>query len=472
VRSPRQVVVVGGGVSGLAVAHFLQAGSGPEVAITLVEGGDRLGGKVLTQRVAGHPVDAGPDALLVRVPAIACLLAELGLTGAVVAPGAPGAFIWSRGRLRPLPPSTLFGVPQKIMPLLRSGLLSPGGAMRAAADLVLPRRRWPADQDVSVGALLRPRLGSQVFDRLVDPLLGGVHAGRADLLSARSVVPEIYALARAHRSIYRGTRGRPGPSSTAAPALVTLDGGLGRLVEAIVSASDRCRIELGVRVDGLSRTGDGYQVRLADGRVLPADAVVLATPAFAAAELLAQIAPAAAQAAGEVPYADVASVTLVYPREGLERDLHGTGFLVPPSEGLLLVGCSWLSAKWPHLADPAVVLVRAMVGRHGDRRFTALTDAELVERVHAELALTMGLTAAPKEATVQRWPRAMPQYTVGHQARLERIDSDLANLPGLVVTGAAYRGVGVASCVSQGERTATDLLAWLDADRTHSEGPS
>jgi oxygen-dependent protoporphyrinogen oxidase len=118
------------------------------------------------------------------------------------------------------------------------------------------------------------------------------------------------------------------------------------------------------------------------------------------------------------------------------------------------------------------VLVRAMVGRYGDRRFTALTDAELVERVHAELALTMGLTAAPKEATVQRWPRAMPQYTVGHQARLERIDSDLANLPGLVVTGAAYRGVGVASCVSQGERTATDLLAWLDAARTHSEGPS
>jgi oxygen-dependent protoporphyrinogen oxidase len=309
-----------------------------------------------------------------------------------------------------------------------------------------------------------------VFDRLVDPLLGGVYAGRADLLSARSVVPEIDAILRAHRSIYLGTRGRPGPSTDAGPTMVTLEGGLIRLVDALVAAINGSPFELGTGVADLSRRGDGYRLILADGRALDADAVVLATPAFVTADLLRDIAPAAAATAAEIPYADVASVTMVYPREALSRDLDATGFLVPPSEGLMLVGCSWLTTKWPHLADPALVLLRAMVGRHGDRRFTALSDEDLVERVHSELVLTMGLTAAFKEAKVQRWPRAMPQYTVGHQSRLERIDGELEALPGLFVTGAAYRGVGLASCVGAGERTATDLLAWLDATCAPSKG--
>ncbi|HEY5187069.1 MAG TPA: protoporphyrinogen oxidase, partial [Actinomycetes bacterium] len=184
-----RAVVVGGGVSGLATAHFLRRAAGPDLELTLLEAGDRLGGKVLTQPIAGHPVDTGPDALLVRVPAMKALLEALDLDSAIVAPGAGGAYVWSRGRLRRLPPSTLFGVPQRPWPLVRSGLLSPVGLARAGLDLVLPRR--PVGADPSVGELIRPRLGSQVFDRLVDPLLGGVHAGPADLLSARSAVPEV-----------------------------------------------------------------------------------------------------------------------------------------------------------------------------------------------------------------------------------------------------------------------------------------
>lgn len=465
-----RVVVVGGGVSGLATSYFLQRRGGSDVDVRLVEASNRLGGKVFTQQVAGHAIDVGPDALLVRVPALAALLTELGLDDAVVAPGAPGACVWSRGRLRPLPPGTLFGVPQQLLPLLRSGLLSTSGVLRAAADLLLPRSRVEVGTDPSVGALLRPRLGAQVFDRLVDPLLGGVYAGRADLLSARSVVPEIDAIMRTHRSIYLGTRGRPGPSAAAGPAMVTLDGGLTRLVDALVAAIDGSPFELGTGVAGLSRRGTGYRLTLSDGRALDADAVVLATPAFGTAELLTDLAPAAAAGAAEIPYADVASVILAYPRDALSRELDATGFLVPPTEGLLLVGCSWLSTKWPHLADPDLVLVRAMVGRHGDRRFTALSDDELAERVHSELVLTMGLTAGFKEASVQRWPRAMPQYTVGHQARLERIDAALEALPGLFVTGAAYRGVGLASCVGAGDRVAAQLLARLTTTRASSEG--
>ena len=457
-QTRRRVTVIGGGVSGLATAYFVSHLAGCEVDVTLVERSEELGGKVLTRAVAGHPVDLGPDALLVRVPAMQSLLEDLGLAGDVVGPGANGAFIWSRGRLRPLPASTVFGVPAQLLPLLRSGLLSPLGIARAGLDLVLPRRRIPAGHDVSVGELVRPRFGAQVFDRLVDPLLGGVHAGRADLLSARSAVPEIDALARGSRSIYLGTRGKPAPGQSG-PALVTLPGGLGQLIDALRDAVDGCDVRLGTSVERLTRTSDGYLVRLADGSEVEADDVVLATPAHATAELLADLSPGAGAACADIPYADVASLTLVYPREALAATPTGTGFLVPPEEGLLLVGCSWLSTKWPHLSDPSAVLIRAMVGRYGDQRFVAMSDDELVDQVHDELTRTMGLTSTPTETYVQRWLRAMPQYTVGHQARLNRLDQALAQLPGLHVTGAAYRGVGVASCVSQARRTAESVLS-------------
>jgi len=466
------VVVVGAGVSGLAAAYYLMRRGGPRVTVTVVEASVRAGGKVATEQICGHPVDAGPDSLLVRVPAMAALLDELGLSELVVAPGASGARIWSRGRLRPLPATTVFGVPTKLVPLLRSGLLSPAGATRAAADLVLPQPRRPAGRDLSVGELIRPRLGSQVFERLVDPLLGGIHAGRADLLSARSVLPEVEALIRAQRSVLLATRPKARSSTPTRPSLVTLETGLVALVDALVAACGEDTFMFGSPVSLLCRSGRGFDVQLADGRALPADAVVLATPAFVSAPLLAGFAPDAAAACAAIPYAGVASVTLVYPSEAVGRELDATGFLVPASEGLMLVGCSWLSAKWPHLADPSVVLVRAMVGRDGDSRFEAMSDGELVDRVHSELVTTMGMRAVPKEATVQRWPRAMPQYTVGHQDRLDRIDRDLAVVPGLALTGAAFRGVGVSSCVSQADQAATALLAWLRARVPDSEGRS
>jgi protoporphyrinogen/coproporphyrinogen III oxidase len=457
------VAVVGGGVSGLATAYFVKRTPAVPLHVCVLEGSERLGGKVFTQQVAGHAVDSGPDSLLIRMPAMRSLIDELGLADAVVGPGVQGAYVWSRGRLRPLPPSSVFGVPQKLLPLLWSGLLSPLGIARAGLDLVLPRRRVADGADVSVGALLRPRFGSQVFERLVDPLLGGVHAGRADQLSAGSTIPEIVALARRSRSIYLGGRrpsSRPAPSG---PALVTLEGGLTRLVEALAATLDDVRLE--ARVESLHQQSDGYLLRLADGTELAADAVVLATPAFGTARLLAELAPEAAVAAAAVPYADVASLVLVYPRAAVTRALDGTGFLAPPVEGLLLVGCSWLPVKWPQLDDPESVLIRVMVGRYGDQRFVAMDDDELVAHVHAELVRTMGMSALPSAAHVQRWPRAMPQYTVGHQDRLNRLDAAVGRLPGMYVTGAAFRGVGLASCVGQAERIAQDLLARLGTDQ-------
>jgi oxygen-dependent protoporphyrinogen oxidase len=457
-QSRPRVVIVGGGISGLATAHFIHRRLGARVQLTLLEGGSRLGGKAATQRFGGHLVDTGPDALLVRVPAMAALLEDLGLSSQLVAPAALGAHVWSRGRLRRLPTGTLFGVPDRLLPLLRSHLLSPSGLARAALDLVLPRRAT-VSADPSIADLVTPRLGSQVFDRLVEPLLGGVHAGRAAELSAHSTVPDIEALARKNRSLYLGLRRlrRNAPPASGGPALVTLEGGLVRLVEALVArlAETDLRVDSTARL--VARVGRRYRVDLVDGASVAADAVVLATPAFITARLLADLAPDAATVLAEVPYVDVATIWLAYPRSAMGRPLDGTGFLVPPEEDKLLVGCTWSSAKWPHLADEALILIRCMVGRHGDRRWLSMDDDTLVSRVHEELVEAMGLTGGPVRQRIQRWPQGMPQYLVGHQGRLDALDESLHHLPGLHLTGAAYRGVGLASCVADAERTAQDV---------------
>jgi len=472
-QSRPRVVIVGGGISGLATAQYIHRLLDGKVQLTVVEGSSRLGGKAAIEHFSGHLVDTGPDALLVRVPAMAALLKDLGLEDQLVAPASLGAHIWSRGQLRRLPTGTLFGVPDRLIPLLKSRLLSPAGIARAALDLVLPRRHTDL-KDPSIADLVAPRLGSQVFDRLVEPLLGGVHAGRAAELSARSTVPDIAALAGKNRSLYLGLRrlrrntknlakknaSKPSPGGA---ALVTLEGGLVRLIDALVARLADADLRVDSTASLVERVGDGYRVDLADGQSIEADAVVLATPAFITARLLADLAPEAATVLDEIPYVDVATIWLAYPRSAMGRPLDGTGFLVPPEENRFLVGCTWSSAKWPHLADDKVVLIRCMVGRRGDRRWLKMDDETLVSRVQEELVESMGLSAGPVHQRIQRWPQAMPQYLVGHADRLDTLKAALDHLPGLYLTGAAYRGVGMASCVADAERIARDVAEGVSA---------
>ncbi len=464
-QSRPQVVVVGGGISGLATAHDIHRRLGAGVQLTVIEAGSQLGGKVATEEFSGHCVDTGPDALLVRVPAMAALLEDLGLSDQIVAPASLGAHVWSRGQLRRLPTGTLFGVPDRLLPLLKSRLLSPAGLVRASLDLVLPRRRTVSD-DPSIADLVTPRLGSQVFDRLVEPLLGGVHAGRAAELSAQTTVPDIAALARKNRSLYLGLRKlrRHAPPSSGGAVLITLAGGLGRLVEALVGRLGDADVRLNSTVSLVAREGNGYRVDLSDGTSIAADAVVLATQAFVTAELLVDLVPDAAAVLEQVPYVDVATIWLAYPRSAIGRPLDGTGFLVPPEEGKLLVGCTWSSAKWPHLADDNLVLIRCMVGRRGDPRWLSMDDDTLVRRVHDELVESMRMTQGPVHQSIQRWPQAMPQYLVGHQSRLDALGTAMAHVPGVFLTGAAYRGVGIASCVADAGRIATAVAQHLTPD--------
>ncbi len=457
-RAHAQVVVVGGGISGLATAYFLRQRLGPGAEVRLLEASGSPGGKVHTARVAGRLVDTGPDAYLSRAPELGRLVASLGLESDVVGPRSSGSYVWSRGALRALPPGMAFGLPERLVPLLRSGLLRPGEVARAGLDLVLPGTRLP--EDPSVADLVRPRFGTGVYDRLVAPLLGGVHAGDPAALSATSTVPEIAAMARSGRSLYltmrRRRRAAPAPAGPPKPPLVSLRGGLSTLTARLAEELGPETVLTGTPVRGLDRWGDeGWTVRTEE-RSFPATHVVLATPAYVAAALLAHVAPGAAELLRDIEYVDVANVTLAFRHDQVPALPPGTGFLVPPVEGELVVGCSWLSQKWPQ-PDDDLVLVKTMVGRAGDSRWTAMDDEQLVGEVREALARMLDITAAPVDRVIQRWPAAMPQYVVGHAARMTALDTELAGLPGLTLTGAAYRGVGLAGCVAQAEATATAI---------------
>ena len=423
--------------------------------VTVLEKEPRLGGKVATEMIAGMPVDTGPDGILVRAAPAARMLAQLGLDPLQRSPAATGAFIWVRGRLRRLPAGTLFGVPDRLLPLLRSGLVTPVGFVRAGADLVLPRRDPGESADPTLEQLLLPRFGRQVFDNLIEPMLGGVHAGRASRLSARSAAPEVMAMISGRRSLYRALHSRPARPS--GPALVGLDGGLQQLIDGLRDAilrSPQARIVTGATVSAVRRTDHGYTVLTDRGDPLTVDDVVIAAPAWEAARVLGPLAPAAAAAAAGIPYAGVATVTLGYAPDSFEAPLRGTGFLVPPAERRLLVGCSWLTAKWPQLRSSDLALLRCMVGRDGDQAWADLDDAALTAAVRADLAASMGIRANPIAVHIRRLPQAMPQYTVGHAQRLAALDAALVSLPGVHVTGAGYRGVGIASCLAQAEAAA------------------
>ena len=454
-----EVAVVGGGISGLATAYWLVVDHGVDVVVLEAEG--RAGGKVSTRTLAGMPVDVGPDAFLSRGVELAELVSRLGLAEAVVRPAPGGAFIWSRGRLRPIPAGGAFGIPDRVLPLVRSRLLSPAGILRAGLDLVRPRTVLGGDP--TVAEVVRPRLGDEVVERLVQPLLGGVHAGSVDRLSARSTVPDVVELARSSRSLVlalrRRRRAAPKPAAPPAPPLVSLRGGLGGLTDALVDAVGESRVLRGARVSAMRRTDAGWEVIAADTRVT-ARQVVLAAPAHASADLLVGTTPVLAAELRGIHYVDVATVTLALPRAQV-GDLRGTGFLVPPTEGTLVVGCTWLTSKWPQLAGDGTdsVLLRCMVGRDGDDRWTTMTDEALVAAVRADLARVMGVTATPTDVLVQRWWRGIPQYLVGHADRLDRLDRLVPD--GLHLTGAGYRGSGLAACVASARRTASVVAEHL-----------
>ncbi len=479
------VVVVGGGVAGLSCAYELLGGAagpvGATSSVTVLEVDERLGGKLLCAPIAGRAVDVGPDGFLARRPEAVALISELGCSELLEPIGAQGAWVFARGRLRLLPPGLALGIPTRLRDLRTKdavGILGIAGAARAALDLIAPRQpSRSALEDRAIGPLVGDKLGHRVVDMLIDPLIGGIHAGRVKDLSAAAVYPPILAAGQVRGSLMRALQAKaavrdpiPEDESVATPAFYTLRDGVGSLPELIAATlRDReAELALGTTATGLHRGAPGrprWVVETGRDR-LEADGVVLATPAAATSLLLDDIDREAASMVGSIDAAGVAVVTLRFPADAITLPASGTGVLVPighaaPEDRFMVTAVTFLDRKWPHLARPGEVLLRASVGRIDDARWMDLDDEVLVERVLLDLTLLIGEIAAPSAAAVTRWPDAFPQYRVNHLVRVDGVDAAVSALGGLAVAGAAYRGVGIPACIGSGRTSARNLRAWL-----------
>jgi oxygen-dependent protoporphyrinogen oxidase len=446
------VVVLGGGIGGLAAVDRLTQGG---VDVTLLEATERLGGKVYTTSFAGRPLDMGAETLVTREPTATDLCRELSLDDDLVTPASARAFVWTRRGLRPLPAGALARMPGELVELLRSRLISPLSVLRCGWDVIAPSRA--PDGDVAIGAIVRSRLGRKVLEEIVDPLLGGIHAGRCDTLSTQALAPQLIGALQTGKGLARGLRAS-GPTA-AGPAFATLRGGLGSLPAALATRAQDAGadVRLGSPTVAIhaARSGAVF-VAQGDGSVVEAAACVVATPAGAAARILNEVAPAAAGELGAIVHAPAAVVALAYPSEALAGLPAGTGF-VTAGDGRLVRACTWSSAKWEHLrGDPTIV--KAFVGRAGAPP-PALGDRELAAAVHRELARALALRHPPVDLRVQRFSAAIPQYFVGHLARVDRIEAALP--PHIAVAGASYRGAGLGACVRSGRAAADRVLRHL-----------
>ncbi len=454
----RRAIVVGGGIAGLSAAfEFHRAGW----TVTVHEAGDRWGGKIHTSPVGDRPVDAGPDAFLARVDHGYELCRDLGLDHELTSPVSPvPAYVHLDRQLHELPEATMLGVPTDLDLLKASTLLSPEGVARAAEDLTMaPTELEP---DPSVGAVCRARLGDELTDRLIDPLIGAINASDIDRLSLNAAAPQLAGALRSQGSLIRGMAAvraaggaALGSRDRAKPVFYGLPGGVARIIDRLEAelTSGQVDLRLNSPIGGLA----GQDVE----DLAEADAVVLAVPAFAAAKMLSGQSEEVAGLLGRIEYADVAQVVVELPIDGLERVLDASGILFPRVSGMLMTACTWLSTKWEHYRRDESVLIRMSTGRFGDHRHASLDDGELIGALLAELASVIEFDRPPIATRVIRWSRAFPQYTPGHHDRLAEIRAAVAELdPRIALVGAPYDGIGVPACIAAGRSSAR---TWIES---------
>ncbi|MGH3794366.1 MAG: protoporphyrinogen oxidase [Pseudonocardiaceae bacterium] len=464
-RTAARVAVVGGGISGLAAAYRLRTLLGPVAEIVLVEASQRLGGALRTVELGGLPFDVGAEAFLVRRPEAAALVEELGLSAELTHPTAAAPTVRAGGHIRPLPTRTLLGLPGTVDEV--AGLLSAAGLTRLAAEPSTPLH-WVPGQDAAVGTLFRERAGDELVDRLIDPLLGGVYAGRADALGLRATLPAVAtALDHGAGSLLAAAAtvlgDVPQPGRARPPVFGTLRGGLGRLTDALAGAS-AVAIRLGAPVRDLARTPHGWRLELGSAtrpEHLDADAVLLAVPAPALRRLLADPLPAASKGAEQIEVASSVVVGLALPVAAAQALPSASGVLVAADEPLSVKAFTYSGRKWAHVCSDRVLLVRGSLGRYGDAPMLQRDDAELVKVVRMDLATLTGVTAAPVATVVARWGGGLPQYAPGHLDAVAAVQRAVAEVPGLAVAGAALHGVGVPACIGTADAAARRIAGYL-----------
>lgn len=444
----RRYAVIGGGISGLVAAYRLRQAFGTEAEITLVEASARLGGTLRTTEVGAESLDVGAEAFIGRRPEVPALLAELGLSDQLVHPSPARPLVFSGGRTHPLPLGTLMGIPSSAESV--RNLVDPHDLHLIETETARPFA-WTAGSDVSVADLVSSRFGSQVVSRSVDPLLGGVYSGSASSIGVRAALPTLAAALDAGAASLTEAVLAALPTPSPGPVFGGLRDGYAVLLDALIAATD-ARTVVGAGVDEVRREANGWSV---DG-VGPVDGLVLAVPAPVLGRLLSVVAPDASHAARSIELASSVVVAMTFPK-GTELP-QNSGILVATDAGLDVKAFTLSSRKWPHLAERDAVLLRASLGRFGDSTASDRSDAESVETALNDLRTVAGVEVRPLATTVQRWPGGLPQYAPGHLDRVAAVESGVADLPGLEVTGAWQRGVGVPACIASATTAAARLI--------------
>ncbi len=483
---PRTVVIVGGGISGLATAYALlerASTAGLSLRCTILDAGSSWGGKIVTHRVGEIVTEAGPDSFLSQKPAGLELCTKLGLADELINTNetVKKACVLYKGRMHDLPEGLLSFVPRQLKPFLRSGLLTWSGLVRMGLEIAVPP--GPSTGDESLAGFLRRRFGAQAYERVLEPLMAGIYAGDAEQMSLRATFPRFFELEQQHGSVVRGMmdakkRASPELSEPPRTMFVSLKNGLGDLVTALTQrlAERGVQLQLGKRVEALRVRSHElgrwmYDLILQDQSALSAECVVLATPAYVSADLLRPLTPIAGGVLDLIPYASTATIAMVFPL-AMMSGIKGFGFIVPRSEQRDLIAATWTSLKWPHRAPAGQLLVRCYVGGVGREDILQLDDAALTAKVRTELAALCGIRAEPSYTEVNRWWKAMPQYTLGHLDRLGQLDAAVSRYPGLVLTGAGYRGVGIPDCIRDGAAAADRVVQELLGGNSLSRRPT
>lgn len=485
----KRVVIIGGGITGLAAAHRLlerSQESGNQINVTLLEASGVTGGIVQTRERDGFVIESGPDSFISEKPAALELVKRLNLESRIIETNEHNrrSFIVKQGRLLPVPEGFHLLAPSRFWPFFKSDIFSFPGKARMALELVIPRRESNgSNDDESLAQFVRRRFGNEALERMAQPMVGGIYTADPERLSLRATMPRFLDMEQTHGSVIRALRqtGRgaaPKQESDTSGARYSLflsfDRGMQVLTDALQqrietnSEQGHTSIKLNTTVESLTREpaepGSDrprkWKLSTSDNETFVADAVCLALPAYASSRLLSEFDPQLAAELSEIPYASSATVNLAYQREDIPHPLDGFGFVVPFIEKRSLMACTFSSVKFSGRAPQGQVLLRAFVGGALQPELVALSEAELVARVRTDLRDLLGIERAPLFAEVNKWERSMPQYQVGHLERVKRIEARLASLPGLVLAGNAYSGLGIPDCIRSGEsgaeRIATD----------------
>ena len=456
-KTDQKIIIVGGGITGLAAAYRLEQ-IAPQAQVTLLEASGHIGGKLFTEQLDGFRVEAGADSFLSRKPRGVGLCEELGIGGDLVGrkPENRQTFVKRHGQLHNLPEGLSGMVPTNIDALAKSSLVSAAGRARFAQEKTIPAR--VGDDDESLASFMTRRMGAEIYQQLIEPLMSGIYAGDGTKLSLLATFPQLREIEKEYGSLLVGlTQNKGGTPAAKYPPFTSLSGGMGDLPQTVLSHLQTTHVLLNSAVKAIVRQGKQYKLTLANGQSETADKVILTTPAWVTAQLTEKLDPDLAQSHAEIPHASSVTLTLGYNRAEIEHPINGYGYVIPRIENTEVLACTWTSSKWANRAPDDKVALRLFLGKYGRRPVVNDSDEEILALAQNELRETLGISAKPTFNRLYRWHNGMPQYTLGHLDRVTAIEERIAALDGLAVAGAPYRGVGIPDCIRAGEQAAEQL---------------